>query len=69
MIASAGFSLVILAFWNGKGISSNIENIDVIAVAIFLLAIIILRKWKVNPVAVMTGAGIMGLCLYAVFQR
>lgn len=67
MIASAGLALVILAFWNGKGISSNIENIDFISVVLFLLAIVILRKWKVNPVAVMTGAGIIGLCLYTVF--
>jgi chromate transporter len=67
MIASAGLALVILAFWNGKGISFDVKNIDYISVAIFLIAIVILRKWKVNPVAVMTGAGIIGLCLYTVF--
>lgn len=67
MIASAGLALVILAFWNGKGISSSMESIDYISVVLFLLAIIILRKWKVNPVVVMTGAGIIGLCLYTVF--
>lgn len=67
MIASAGLALVILAFWNGNGISSSMENIDFISVLIFFLSIIILRKWKVNPVAIMTGAGIIGLCLYTVF--
>lgn len=67
MIASAGSSLVILAFWKEKGISSNIKNIDFISVTIFILAIVILRRWKVNPIVVMTGAGIIGLCLYTVF--
>lgn len=67
MIASAGLSLVILAFWNEKGISGNMGNTDFISVAIFLVAMIILRKWKVNPITVMTGAGIIGLCLYKVF--
>jgi len=66
MIASAGLALVILAFWNGKGVSNNIRDIDLISVAIFLVSIIILRKWKVNPIAVMAGAGIVGLCLYKV---
>lgn len=67
MIASAGLSLVILAFWNEEGIPSNIGDTDFISVVIFLIAIVILRKWKVNPITVMTGAGIVGLCLYMVF--
>jgi chromate transporter len=64
MIASAGFSLVILSFWNGKGVSSHLENLDLISVAIFVIALVILRKCKVNPIIVMSGAGIIGLCLY-----
>lgn len=66
MIASAGFSLVTLAIWNEKGISSNVEKIDVISVVIFILAIVILRRWKVKPIIVMAGAGIIGLCLYRI---
>ena len=67
MISSAGLSLVILSFWNGKGIAGNMGNIDYISVLLFIIAIVILRKWKVNPVAVMTGAGIIGLCLHMAF--
>lgn len=67
MIASAGLALIILAFWNGKGISSQLENIDIISVIIFSLSIVILRRWKVNPMAVMTGTGVIGLCLYSFF--
>jgi len=64
MIASAGLALVILAFWNGKSITSNREDIDFVAVAIFAVAFIILRKWKVSPIRVMLGAGVVGLCIY-----
>ncbi len=64
MIASAGLALVILAFWNGKGMTSNIDGIDYVAVVIFAIAFMILRKWKVNPIHVMIGAGVIGLCIY-----
>ena len=68
MIASAGLSLVILAFWNGKEISGNLGNVDYIAVGIFFVAMIILRKWKINPILVMVGAGIVGLCCYSLYR-
>ena len=64
LIASAGLALVELSFWNGKGISGNFQNLDAFAVIIFAIALVILRKWKVNPVFVMLGAGIIGLCVY-----
>jgi len=31
---------------------------------IFAIAFMILRKWKVNPIHVMIGAGVIGLCIY-----
>lgn len=68
MIGSAGLTLVILALWNGKGASTKIDNIDFLSVAIFSIAIIILRKWKVNPIMVMMGAGIIGLCVYPLIK-
>jgi chromate transporter len=68
MIASAGLALIILAFWNEQSISFKSEDIDFIAVVIFSAAIIILRKWKVNPVVVMIGSGVIGLCVYPFIQ-
>jgi len=64
MIGSAGLALVILAFWNGKSITSTGDGIDFVAVVIFAIAFMILRKWKVNPIHVMIGAGVIGLCIY-----
>jgi len=65
MIGSAGIALMNLAFENGKGVSGKMGNVNFISVAIFSLAIIILRKWKSNPIFVMIGSGILGLCVYS----
>lgn len=64
MIASAGFSLLTLSFWNGKGIANFRENTDFVAIALFTIAFVILRKFRVNPIHVMIGAGIIGVCVY-----
>jgi chromate transporter len=64
MIGSAGIALVTLAFWNGKGVSGKLGDLDFISVGIFLTALFILRKWKVNPIYVMVGAGVIGICIY-----
>lgn len=64
MIASSGLSLIILAFWRGKAITGNINELDIITVIIFAVAMIALRKWKINPVFVMAISGILGLCIY-----
>lgn len=65
LIASAGLSLMILALWNGK--DSIIENFDYISLVIFIISFLLLRKFKVNPIIVMLGGGILGLCLYPIF--
>jgi len=64
MIASAGLSLLLLALWNEKPISSKLSDIDFISIGLFCLAIIILRRYKPNPIFVMVGAGFIGLCIY-----
>jgi len=64
LIGSAGLALVELSFWKGNEISLNFQNIDAFAVIIFAFALAILRKWKVNPIFVMIGAGIIGICVY-----
>ena len=67
MIASAGLSIVVLAFWNGNSVSAHIQDLDWIAVILFALCLFTLRKWKPNPIYVMAGAGIVGLGAYYLF--
>ena len=65
LIASAGIGILFLALWGDSSLwSFAFEKIDWIAVAIFAVGFFVLRKWKVNPIYVMLGAGVVGLCVY-----
>lgn len=64
MIGSAGLSLVLQSLWGGGAI--GLENLDPIALVIFLVAFFVLRKWKPSPIAVMAASGLAGLVLYGV---
>ncbi len=52
MIASAGISLIILSFYGQRTLPEDMGSIDYISVLIFGGALVILRKWKVNPMSV-----------------
>ena len=67
LIASAGLSLLILTLWGGKQISFNFGDLNLIAVVIFIASLAVLRIKKVDPILVMSGAGILGLIAYSVF--
>lgn len=67
MIASAGISLMILAFYGQRELPADLKNLDYIAAGIFAAGLLVLRKWKMNPIWVMAGAGVLGVLLYSVF--
>jgi len=64
LVASAGLTIIVLAFWGEGGASINLKSIDYIAVGIFASGLFVLRKWKVNPMYVMLGSGIIGSVIY-----
>ena len=64
MIASAGISLAMLAFFGGNQISFDLGSIDLIAVFLFCAGFFALRKWKLNPILIMIGTGVIGGCMY-----
>lgn len=64
MIASAGISLLIMAFYGQSTLPNNLTSLDVVALIIFAIDIFILRKWKSNPLWVMLCSGIVGIVLY-----
>lgn len=66
LIASAGLSILILAIWGEEGFSLNINSINLISLLLFIISIIILRKWKPNPVYIMIGSGIIGGFIYLI---
>lgn len=65
-IASAGLALLTLAFYGQRTFPANLADIDAVAVLIFGAGLFVLRKWKVNPVYVMLGAGVCGILLYSI---
>jgi len=64
MIASAGLSIIILAFWGEGGFTTNPQAINWISVLLFTAAIFVLQKWKPNPIYVILGSGIIGGTIY-----
>ena len=68
MIASAGISLVCMALYGQRTFPADLGNMDLIAVAIFLVGFVILRKWKPSPIKVMAGAAVAGVALYSIVE-
>lgn len=60
MIASAGVTILITAFW-GTTPKISLQNTDWSMVIIFLLSLILLRKTRISPILVMILAGGMKL--------
>lgn len=65
MIASAGISLLILAFYGQRTLPHDLASFDVIAVIIFVLGVLALRRWKPAPLWVMAGSGVVGIIMYS----
>ena len=65
LIASAGISILLKVIF-GDG-AMALENVQILGVCLFAGAFFVLRKWKLNPILVMTVCGAIGLLLGAVF--
>lgn len=59
MIAAAGISILISAFWGGQKIA--IEATSWKLVVIFLISLVLLQKRKMNPIWVMVLAGVLNV--------
>ena len=67
LIASAGLTIFVLAVWGVNGFSLDPRTLNLIALALFAVALFILRRWKPNPIVVMLGSGVVGGALYLLF--
>jgi chromate transporter len=66
LIASAGLSILILTLWGEQGITANLWGIDYISLCLFVIGLIVLKKYKPNPIYVIGGAGIIGILVYLI---
>ena len=58
MIASAGISVLITAFWGSAELIS-LAGTNWILVIIFAACVVLLRKFRMNPILVMVLAGVV----------
>ena len=49
LIASAGVTIAVLAFWNTTRDAIRLSDTDGIAIFLFAVGLFVLRKWKADP--------------------
>ncbi len=59
MIATAGLSLIITAFWGEEAIL--LSNTSILAVVLFIISLVLLLKTKLSPILVMVLAGVLNV--------
>ena len=64
LIGSAGASILMLGLFQAEIQNVVLENIRLVELGIFLVALVILRKFKVSAVAVILGSGVVGTVIY-----
>lgn len=68
MIAKAGVSILVSAFFINGVVSFAPENISFRMVVYFAAALVMLRKFKINPILVMVLCGLFETAAYAVLH-
>lgn len=63
LIISAAATILLLTFTGSSQLAVP-ETVDWAAAAVFLVSLVILRKWKVNPILLMAATGVVGILLY-----
>lgn len=63
LIVSAAATLLLLAFFGTTAITMKTAP-DWAALAVFAASLFALRKWRINPIFLMTVTGILGMLLY-----
>ena len=65
LIASAGASILMLGLFQAELKEVVLGNIRYVDLGIFVIAIWILRKYKVSAISIILGSGIVGTIIYA----
>ena len=65
LIGAAGASIFALALWNGTLFSFSFSALEPVSIFLFAAALFALRKWNVNPIFAIFGAGAAGAVLFS----
>lgn len=66
MIASAGLSILLLGLFQADLGAIVLSDFRVIEFVLFIAALFVLRKWKLNAISVIFGTGVIGTVIYLV---
>ena len=69
LIASAGASILMLGLFQAELHDIILKEIRIVEAAIFIVALILLRKFKINAVTIILGSGVAGVILYALMGK
>lgn len=64
LIGSAGASILMLALFQAEIQDVVLENIRLVELGIFVVALFILRKFKASAISVILGSGVVGTLIY-----
>lgn len=67
MIASAGLSLLCLALYGQRSLPADLTQIDGAALGLFAVGFALLRRWKVNPIYIIAGSGVVWALIWTIF--
>ena len=65
LIASAGASILMLGLFQAELREVVVGELRVVELGIFVVALFLLRKYKVSAIAIILGSGVVGTILYA----
>lgn len=66
LIGSAGASILMLGLFQAELQDVVLSNIRYVELAIFVVSLYILRKYKASAIAIILGSGVIGTAIYAV---
>lgn len=66
LIASAGFSIILTAFFGSGEPVIQLSHLNGVSVAIFLVSLFLLRRFKLDPTYIIIITGIIGLVVYSI---
>ena len=67
LIASAGLSILMIAVFKTEGITlqnAKLSDINFIGIIMVVVSVFILRRFKLDPIKVMLGTGVIGVIIY-----
>ncbi len=64
LIASAGASILMLGLFQAELGDIILSNVRIVELAIFIVALLLLRKFKLSAITIILGSGVVGTIVY-----